>query len=265
MIDQYIEIVFNREVVSGVFFMGLRSPGIAHSSRPGQFIMVRVNKGIDPLLRRPFSICGISDGEIICILYKIAGHGTQILAGKKAGEKLSVMGPLGQGFSLPGENEIPVLVAGGIGIAPLYFLAESLKDAPMEFMAGFGTSVDIISSDKIALGPMGISIATDDGSEGYPGMVTELLDKYIEKYIHKKNSLLIYACGPMAMLKNVSSIASHYNIPCHVSLEALMACGLGACQGCAVKIRSNDDFIHYRHVCKDGPVFLSRYIDWGNV
>jgi len=265
MIDQHIEILFNREIKSGIFLMGFRSPSLALESVPGQFVMVRVNEGIDPLLRRPFSICGISDEDIICIMYKTVGHGTEILAGKKAGDKLSVLGPLGRGFSPPGENKKAVLVAGGIGIAPIYFLAGSLKINPVEFMAGFGTSGDIMPHEQITGRSVNISIATDDGTAGYSGMVTGLLDEYLDGQIHERDSLMIYACGPLAMLKKVSSIASHRNVPCQVSLEALMACGLGACQGCAVKSLSNDDLTRYLHVCKDGPVFPSQSIDWSNI
>ena len=265
MIDQHTEIVFNRKIKSGIFLLGFRSPHIASESRPGQFVMVRINDGIDPLLRRPFSIFDVRDKNTICILYKTVGHGTDILSWKKAGEKISVMGPLGRGFSMPDENRKAILVAGGIGAAPLHFLAGTLKFRPMEFMAGFGTSGDIIPLSQETGYATGISIATDDGSQGYPGMVTGLLDEYLSGDAHGKDLMSIYACGPSAMLKKVSFIASHRNIPCQVSLEALMACGLGACQGCAVKIQSQDDQPFYRHVCKDGPVFPSHIIDWSNI
>jgi dihydroorotate dehydrogenase electron transfer subunit len=265
MIDQHTEIVFNRRITSGIFLLGFKSSHIASESRPGQFVMVRINECIDPLLRRPFSIFDVRDKNTICILYKTVGHGTDLLSGKKAGERISVMGPLGRGFSLPDENRKALLVAGGIGAAPLYLLAGALKNKPMEFMAGFGTSRDIIPLDQETGHIVGISIATDDGSKGYSGMVTGLLDEYLSRNIHGKYPIAIYACGPLAMLKKVSSIASHRNIPCQVSLEALMACGLGACQGCAVKILSQDDHPSYRHVCKDGPVFPSHTIDWSNI
>lgn len=265
MIDQHIEIVFNRKINHGTFLMGLRSPQIAFESRPGQFVMMRVDEGIDPLLRRPFSICGVCDEDIICVLYKTVGHGTEILTGKKAGDKLSVMGPLGQGFILPGNNEKAILVAGGIGAAPLYFLAGTIKNNPIEFMMGFGSSKDIIPPEHITKQPVSVSIATDDGSEGYSGMVTGRLNEYLDMHIHEKDALAIYACGPLPMLKKTASIASDRNITCQVSLEAMMACGLGACQGCAIKILSQDNLTPYRHVCKDGPVFPSRVIDWSNI
>jgi dihydroorotate dehydrogenase electron transfer subunit len=265
MIDQHYEIVFNRKITSGIFLLGFKSPHIASESSPGQFVMVRINEGIDPLLRRPFSIFDVLDKDTICILYKTVGHGTELLSLKKAGERLSVMGPLGQGFSIPDEKLKAILVGGGIGIAPLYFLAGALKNKPMEFMAGFGKSGDIIPLERAAGRTISISIATDDGSKGYSGMVTGLLDECLSRNINGKYPIAIYACGPLAMLKKVSSMASHRNISCQVSLEALMACGLGACQGCAVKILSQDDHSLYRHVCKDGPVFPSHTIDWSNI
>ena len=264
MIDQHIEVLFNREIIPGIFLMGLKSPQMASESMPGQFVMVRVSEGIDPLLRRPFSICDLSDKDTICILYKTVGHGTEILTGKKEGERLSVMGPLGRGFNLPDDNLNAVLVAGGIGVAPLYFLARSIKQNPMEFMAGFGSIKEIIPHEHITDQSLNISIATDDGSQGYSGMVTGLLDGYLEKKIKDNKKLIIYACGPLPMLKKISSIASDRNIPCQVSLESLMACGLGACQGCAVRMFSPDNQISYGHVCKDGPVFPSQAVDWSN-
>ncbi len=265
MIDQHYEILFNRKITSGIFLLGFNSPHIASESRPGQFVMVRVNEGIDPLLRRPFSIFDVRDKDIVCILYKTVGHGTGLMSLKKAGEKISVMGPLGRGFSIPDGKLHAILVGGGIGIAPLHFLTHALKDTPMEFMAGFGKSGDIIPLEPASGRALGISIATDDGSAGYPGMVTGLLDEYLSRNIYEKDSMAIYACGPLAMLKKVSSIASGRNIPCQVSLESLMACGLGACQGCAVKIPAQDNNAFYRHVCKDGPVFSSQDIDWSDV
>lgn len=264
MIDQHIEILFNREIKSGIFLLGFRSTVMAEESAPGQFVMVRINEGIDPLLRRPFSICGISDSDTICIMYKTVGTGTEILSRKKAGDKISVLGPLGRGFTMPGNGRKAVLVAGGIGIAPMYFLAGALKDSPMEFMAGFATAGDIIPSGQMAGRPENISLATDDGTAGYPGLVTGLLDEYLDRQTQKQDNMILYACGPMAMLKGVSAIASRRDIPCQVSLEALMACGLGACQGCAVKILPDDNTTRYMHVCKDGPVFSSQTIDWGN-
>jgi dihydroorotate dehydrogenase electron transfer subunit len=262
MIDQSVEISFNKKINSGTFLMGFRSPQLAFESRPGQFIMVRIDERFDPLLRRPISICGVFEEETVCILVKVVGHGTEILEGKKAGEKISVLGPLGQGFSLPDEDERAVLVAGGIGIAPLNFFARSIKNNPIKFMAGFASSKAMIPLIEINRRALDVSIATDDGSEGYSGMVTGLLESYLDEQINKSEKISIYACGPLPMLKKTTSIASERAIGCQVSLESLMACGLGACQGCAVKKSAQDNATHYLHVCKDGPVFSSNTIDW---
>jgi dihydroorotate dehydrogenase electron transfer subunit len=245
--------------------MGLNSPDIASSAKPGQFIMMRINEGTDPLLRRPFSICGVRDHEILLILYKTVGHGTRILSKKKPGEKLWVMGSLGNGFNLPAPDKKAILVAGGIGLAPLYFLAHCLKNSLHSFLAGFGTMKDIIPPGHVTHENLTLTISTDDGSSGYSGFVTDLLETSLAAHAHEKEKIAIYACGPMSMLKKTASIAADRGIACQVSLEALMACGLGACQGCAVRVNQQDQSTPYRHVCKDGPVFPSNEIDWSNI
>jgi dihydroorotate dehydrogenase electron transfer subunit len=260
IIDQGLEIAFNREIAPGVFYMGLRSPLMASESRPGQFVMVRVGEGIDPLLRRPISLCGASGDGLILLLYKTIGRGTSMMAEKKAGECLSVMGPLGRGFEIPEKDERAILVAGGMGTAPLCFLADRLKGQGYTFMAGFGSSRDIIPFGEITGQPLDIALATDDGTTGYAGFVTGLLEALLDKK-DMGTDLVIYTCGPVPMMKKAASIASAHGIRCNVSLEALMACGLGACQGCAIRI-AHGDTIQYRHVCKDGPVFPSQAVDW---
>jgi dihydroorotate dehydrogenase electron transfer subunit len=264
LFDHQAKVVFNRQINPITFLMGIDAADIASAAKPGQFVMLRVHEGIDPLLRRPFSICGIDDQNILLILYKTVGRGSVMLSEKRPGEKLWVMGPLGNGFNLPVPGSKAILVAGGIGVAPLNFLAGSIKETQMEFMIGFASSGDIIPSGQITGSDINPSIATDDGSFGYPGMVTGLLIECLDRNIHESDKLLIYACGPMPMLKKTAAIAAGRNITCHVSLEALMACGLGACQGCAIKIIPRDQS-PYRHVCKDGPVFLSSDIDWSSI
>lgn len=262
MIEQNIEIIFNKTVASNTLIMGLKSPEITAESRPGQFVMVRVNTGLDPLLRRPFSICGLINDNIFCILYRVVGKGTAILAKKKEGEYLSVLGPLGNDFKLPGIDQKAILVGGGIGIAPLLFLAQVMKNRDIEFMAGFSTSGEIINKEKTSFLPNNISLATDDGSEGYSGMVTDLLEEYLSRKEDQIGSFSICSCGPSPMLKRVVSIAAYLNITCQISMEAAMACGLGACQGCSVKASSLKNHLTYYHVCKDGPVFFANAIDW---
>ena len=264
MIEEPIELVSNREVASNIFLMGLRSSSIAKKASAGQFVMIRVRDGMDPLLRRPFSICGVLDNDIVLILYRVVGRGTNLMADLKAGQKLSVLGPLGYGFELPKKEKTPVLIAGGIGIAPLFFLAQSLKRQDLKFMAGFSASKEIVLGDFMRDIDVNMSISTDDGTEGHHGMVTDLLNEYLRINYKTKDMVSLFACGPISMLKKVTGIVTQENLQCSVSLEAYMACGLGACQGCAVKASSMEKR-EYVHVCKDGPVFSVDAIDWKSI
>jgi len=261
MIDQDIEILFNRMIASETFLMGLRSPEIVAAAKPGQFVMVRVGYGVDPLLRRPFSICGLKEDDQFFVLYRVVGRGTAILAERKEGDRLSVLGPLGKGFELPKPHQIPLLIAGGIGVAPLFFLAQTMKTRDIEFMMGFGSSNEIIDLNKIEALNTNVSIATDDGTAGHYGPVTDLLEAYLNQHITGKDSLSLFSCGPVPMLKRVVDMALDGGISCQSSLEAFMACGLGSCQGCAVKAASKESREYY-HVCRDGPVFPIHSVDW---
>jgi len=261
MIDQDIQIVFNRRIASETFLMGLRSYEIVETASPGQFVMIRVGYGIDPLLRRPFSICGTKENDLFLILYRVVGRGTSIMAKKREGERLSVLGPLGKGFELPQNDQMPILVAGGMGIAPLLSLAQTIKTSGVQILMGVGTANEIISIDEIVDRHVDVSIATDDATEGYAGPVTDLLEEYLKLHEPRKDSLPLFTCGPLPMLKSVASIVNDRDISCQVSLEAAMACGLGACQGCAIKASSKKKMDYY-HVCKDGPVFPVQAVDW---
>ena len=257
MFEESTEIVFNKRVARNTFFMGFRSAPMANASKPGQFVMMQVRSGIDPLLRRPFSICGVN-GDVLLILYRVVGRGTAILSEKKTGDHLSVLGPLGKGFEPPGESVQPVLVAGGMGIAPLIFLSLKLARKDQQFLAGYGVSSDVVFLDRLGIVGLSPTIATEDGSEGHHGRVTELLESVLSV---KDKPSVIFTCGPLPMLKAVAQIAIGQNIPCRVSLESNMACGVGACQGCAVK-KAPDSNKPYAHVCQDGPVFDAKTLDW---
>jgi len=264
MMEQDTEILFNRMIASETFLMGLKSPEIVAAAKPGQFVMVRVSSGIDPLLRRPFSICGIKEEDQFLILYRVVGLGTAMLGEKKEGEKLSVLGPLGKGFELPESHETPLLVGGGIGAAPLFFLTQTMKNPDIEFMMGFGSSNELIDMNGVVVLNANISTATDDGTAGHHGPVTDLLEEYLKKHGEGKDSLSLFTCGPIPMLKRVVDIATNGGIPCQSSMEAIMACGVGACQGCAVKAGSKESRDYY-HVCKDGPVFSIQSLDWKSI
>ena len=245
-------------VATGTFLMGLRSAEIVIQARPGQFVMIRVGMNTDPLLRRPFSICGTRREDLFLILYKIVGKGTAIMSNAMKGEKLSVVGPLGRGFEPPEPGRKSLFVSGGIGVAPLVFLAQEVKNN-LVFMAGYRSANEIVPMEQVGLSLTDISIATDDGTAGHSGFATELLESHLAGFAEDHPE--IFACGPLPMLKRVAALTIERDIPCQVSLEANMACGLGACQGCAVKA-SKDSNKTYYHVCQDGPVFDVHTLDW---
>jgi dihydroorotate dehydrogenase electron transfer subunit len=259
MIDQKLEIISNKEVSPDTFLMALRSSDIVSQAVPGQFVMIRVASSSDPLLRRPFSICNTREKDVFFILYRIVGRGTSILSEVKKGEHLSVLGPLGRGFDLPKKGKKCILAAGGIGIAPLIFLAQAIGKHDMEFVVGYASVSEMVPIKEVGLTRIDISVATDDGTFGHKGPVTELLE---DRMLHQDKGLLrIFACGPMPMLKRVAELTASQKISCQVSLETNMACGLGACQGCAVKAVPQANQTYY-HACQDGPVFDIRALDW---
>jgi len=259
MIDKNLEIVFNEQIADNTYLMGLDASEIVVDARPGQFVMIRVGPAIDPLLRRPFSICGTLPGGVLLILYKVVGRGTALMAEALKGDFMWVLGPLGKGFSEPRPGSIPILAAGGIGIAPLIFLAQALAPNNPIFLAGYRCAGEIIPFEKVGLANVPVEIATDDGSAGFHGFVTDLLKVRLAS--KGESSSQVYTCGPMGMLKTIAALTIAESTPCQVSLEANMACGLGACQGCAVK-SSNQDKLTYYLVCREGPIFPARSIDW---
>lgn len=262
MIEISSKILSNISVTSDTFLLSMFSAKIAVSAKPGQFIMARINESFDPILRRPFSICGVEDGNIIKILYKVVGKGTEILSNKKTGENISILGPLGTGFKKPEKSKHIYIVAGGIGIAPLLFLYQEIKSSDTTFLTGFRTSSEIIETDLTGV-KTNTLVSTDDGSTGYNGRVTDLLIEYLEQ--DKQSDMSIYACGPLPMLKAVRNVSLKFKTSCQVSMETFMACGLGACQGCVVRSDVSITNRSYLHVCKEGPVFDINEIDWENI
>ncbi|MDD2679439.1 MAG: dihydroorotate dehydrogenase electron transfer subunit [Candidatus Omnitrophica bacterium] len=224
----------------------LRAAPIARLARPGQFVNIKISAGLTPLLRRPFSIHGIS-GDKLTLLYEVVGQGTQILAQKKAGESLDIIGPLGNGFELKSARPA-LIVAGGMGAAPLLFLATKVKTL---VLVGAKTKEQLLCVQEFKKSGCRVKISTDDGSAGFKGRVSELLKHNLAGY----NT--IYACGPKPMLKAVAEVAKKYKLPAQLSLEEHMACGIGACLGCVVKTKDG-----LRRVCKEGPVFLAEDLIW---
>jgi len=260
--DREAVIMANHEVAPNTFLLKWHSPEMAAEARPGQFVMIRTGTALDPLLPRPFSICSVRDNSEIHILYRIVGRGTVALSRVPEGGRISVMGALGNGFDLTRIDRPAVLVGGGIGIAPLIFLYERLGMEKCIFLMGFPGRGDVIPLEALDLSEAPVHIATDDGTMGHAGLVTELLEAQLS---HEENrGLRVYACGPQAMLRRVAELTTKRDIHCQVSLEAHMACGLGACQGCAVEAAPGRARA-YHHVCRDGPAFDARDVNWNRV
>jgi len=254
-------IVSNRPVSDDFHAIEFTWPSAAGIPAPGQFFTVRVSDGTVPFLRRPFAFSGFDGaGHIASAIYKRRGRGTEILAAKKEGETLDVIGPSGNPFMLPAPNCTPVLAAGGIGLGPVLFLARVLHDAGRRavFAAGFRTAMDIV--DKTLFGQSAVTLCTDDGSEGFKGTTVDYIRQYLERADSvSRTAMVMYACGPMAMLKGCHETAQRFGVTCYVSVEQVMACGVGACMGCVVKAAGGNGYVR---VCSDGPVFNSRDIEW---
>ncbi|MBN2515111.1 MAG: dihydroorotate dehydrogenase electron transfer subunit [Deltaproteobacteria bacterium] len=265
-------IVDHYEVARNHFLMSLKVPSYFQAAVPGQFVMMRVKGREDPFLPRPFSINFLNShntGTIMGILYKVIGKGTTIFSRLKKDDELSVMGPLGNGFNMPPDRKKIALVAGGVGVAPLSFLAEYLKRQTnasaqgieeIVCFLGASTSQLLLDRGRLADACSKLMISTDDGSDGYHGTVTELFQNHIDSYTD--NDSIVFCCGPDPMMTGVAGIVKKYSIPCQVSMEERMACGVGACLGCAVRVKSHGDRPRYMTVCKDGPVFDSKDIIW---
>ncbi|MFH1215885.1 MAG: dihydroorotate dehydrogenase electron transfer subunit [Pseudomonadota bacterium] len=210
-------------------------------------------KSDDPLLRRPFSIHRVA-GDTLTLIFKIVGRGTHNLSRMASGDVAELIGPLGNGFKIQEKAEFHYLVGGGMGVAPLLFLAETIRarmpDAHVVALVGARTASELDNFRGLYDVPdIEIKVATDDGSAGHHGFVTELL----EHEIKGKKGIHVYCCGPQMMMEKVARQCRVHGVNCQVSLEAHMACGIGACLGCAVSCAGEEK--KYLHVCKDGPVF----------
>lgn len=252
------KLIKNIEVAKKYYKISLLCPAIARMAKPGQFVQAKIIAGFEPLLRRPFSIHK-AIGSQIDILYEVIGEGTRLLSQRKAGELVDVIGPLGNGFDYPTPNtkhQTPILVAGGMGVAPLVFLAQRLAASRPVVLIGARNKSSLLCEKEFAGFGCKVKVSTNDGSKGFKGRVTELL-KSLLLTTYSLQLTTIYACGPKPMLKEVSLISKDYGIPSQVSLEEHMSCGIGACLGCVVNTHSG-----YRRVCKEGPVFASQEIAW---
>ena len=262
----HAQIAFHRPVSSTYRHLGVATPGFSRTVSPGQFVMVRPSLVADPLLPRAFSVYRISQGEggapVVEILYKVLGKGTRYLAQMDQGQAVEILGPLGNAFTVPETMETAVLVAGGIGVPPIVALAMEIVKGqrPLEVFLGGKTADDILCVEDFERIGAGLHITTEDGSKGTCGLITDLLVPFLLG--SRLSALHIFTCGPPGMLAAVARMAEERGMPCQTSVEANMACGFGACMGCAIEVRSKGPGPNYKLVCKDGPVFDSRDLVW---
>ncbi|MGB2769999.1 MAG: dihydroorotate dehydrogenase electron transfer subunit [Candidatus Zixiibacteriota bacterium] len=254
-------VLSNEKLLDNIFKLTLFSSHICEKAKPGNFVHLRVDSGGSPLLRRPFSIHHVDRGKNrFEILVKVVGEGTAILSQKSPGDVLDLLGPIGNSFSLPPKGREVMLVAGGMGIAPLWFLfarlAGRVSREDLTVFLGAKSKSELLYADRLNRSRAKLITATDDGSAGKRGLITEVFLKEIKRRGRDPDKLAVYSCGPHQMLKRMSQIAKSLDLSCQVSLETHMACGVGACWGCVVKENTET----YKRVCVDGPVFDAREV-----
>lgn len=261
------------------FIMRIRAPKCAAAARPGSFVHIQCDDTVP--MRRPLSIMRVVD-DCIDVLYKIVGEGLHLLASKRPGDSISVLGPIGEPFNVSAERPNCLLIGGGVGIPPMVFLADTLQDKRWNPLAIFGSEIPF--PFELAQSDIATPWLNDDvssampflESRGIPSRLTSLADSqgcfrgYVtdlaEKWLHSldKSELAgveVFACGPTPMLRAVAALAAKYSLPCQVSLEEFMACAVGGCAGCAVEI-STPDGVAMKRVCVDGPVFDAATVVW---
>ncbi len=240
----------NVELMPQAHLVWLESPQIASQAWPGQFVMVRCGDGEEYQLRRPLSIHQ-REGSKIALLFSVVGRGTQWLSQCQPGDKLDLLGPLGKGFSIHPDSKKLLMIAGGIGIAPIRFLADEAVKLGLSATLLCGTPTNHRYPPERLPPKIELVTATEDGSIGKKGMITDLLPDFISE------AGQIFACGPLPMYRNLAENFPQLKKPVQISLEVRMGCGLGICYGCTVKTKSG-----LRQVCQDGPIFELGDIIW---
>jgi dihydroorotate dehydrogenase electron transfer subunit len=243
----------NRVLGGGYFVLRMADCAGLASAKPGQFIMIRGAWGRDPLLPRAFSLMAVGAGGTADVLAKTVGRGTALLERALPGAEVDVLGPLGSTFPEPRADTTDLLVAGGVGLPPMYMqgalAAERRLAARSEMVYGGRSAQDLVLLREMEAMGLALHLTTEDGSAGSKGLVTRALEARLER--HRGTPVRVMGCGPNAMLWAIARLAKAQDIPCFISLEEQMACGIGVCLGCAIPARSRP----YRYVCSNGPVF----------
>ena len=253
MADVFIcEVVDNTLLTDAVFSITVKNRDLAHGSFPGQFLHIKCGEA--RILRRPISICNIKNDNIRFV-FEVKGEGTRWLSKCRVGEELDILGPLGNGFSMP-EGRL-IIVGGGVGTPPMLFAAESAKNGAVAIL-GFRSADRVILTDEFKKACDDVYLTTDDGSVGIHGAVT----KPLEELLKSGEFSSVMSCGQIMMQKAVAELCAMYKVPCQVSLEERMGCGVGACLVCACAILGENGKEMSR-ACVDGPVYISDKVVWG--
>ena len=243
-------LVEKKRLTQTIFDLRLKNADLAEITKPGQFAHLLVP---GKTLRRPISICDVND-DIIRLVFEVRGEGTRILSETEEGSVINMICPLGRGFEIPKDKKI-IFIGGGIGVPPMLYSAKTAGEG-CTVINGFRDKSAVILTDDFKITGCRLIETTDNGSYGIHGFVTDPLGEIIDE------TDLICACGPTPMLKNIASLAEKHGKECFVSLEQRMACGVGACLGCAVAIKNEKGELTYKHVCKNGPVFRAEEVIW---
>lgn len=255
-------IISHYQLAPGCYRLCIEAPAVAAAAVPGQFLHVRCGSTLDPFLRRPISVNDTDKAKgSVHLLYRVAGRGTALLAQKAAGDVLDVMGPLGRGFNLPagGEKKENIFVAaGGIGIAPVFFLLKELflRGVTADVFYGAASAGGLVLRREIEDMGHCLHTATDDGTAGFAGRVTELLASHLSEG-RVGDGARLYGCGPRPMLAELCRLADAFGLRGEISWEERMGCGVGACLGCACQVKDENGGAVYRLTCVDGPVFAA--------
>lgn len=267
VVDVTAPVLYNRRLSPHYNVIALGAPAVAAAAEPGQFVMVKPTPGHEPLLRRPFSIFEVlrdAGGTPvgITLLNKRVGITTKQLFDVQDGQYIACLGPLGRPFSLVDPDTEAWMVAGGVGLAPFATLAEALgaKGVPMTLFYGGRSTEDLFYIELFEHSGADLVIATEDGTRGEHGRVTQPLERALAARARRRVAL--FACGPEPMLAAVAHLAARHGVPCEVSVERVMGCGLGGCYSCVVPMRGAPGRPHFVRSCVDGPVFDAAALIW---
>lgn len=266
-----VTIAQNEEVAPQCFRLVLSGALDNVHVRPGQFVMLKVGTEYDPLLRRPFAaFCTkTKTGTALEIYYQVVGRGTKHMTTLMPGRTVELLGPLGNGFTIPATMKQAVIIAGGMGIVPVRCLLHELsriESVQLTVLYGTQTAASLLFLEEFEAMGIPVRISTDDGTQGRRGLVTDGAAGLLESLDAGPDEAACFACGPWPMLRTIAAISASARMPCQVSLETRMACGVGACLGCVVKQKSpqtgHDSPQSYTRVCMEGPVFDAQEIAW---